>query len=181
MRLTQRTALDLFIAEGFDAVTVGQIAESVGMAASTLYRHFETKEAIVLWDEHDADVEQALLRESKSHPPFEAMQRAFAGQLSDRYRDDLDFQLKRVKYIYATEQVHAAAVEADLRETAELTEWLASILPKKQRAAAPLLAGAAMLAIDIALDRWQQSDGRASLSDLITEAFDTLGQLRSFG
>ena len=53
MRLTQRTALPLFTEQGFDQVTVEDIADQVGMAASTIYRHFATKERIVLWDEHE--------------------------------------------------------------------------------------------------------------------------------
>ena len=63
MRLTQRKAMELFQARGFDDVTVGEIAAEVGMAASTLYRHFATKESIVLWDEHESAIEDALERE----------------------------------------------------------------------------------------------------------------------
>ena len=47
----------MFTAHGFDAVKVADIAAEVGMAPSTLYRHFPTKESIVLWDEHDDDRE----------------------------------------------------------------------------------------------------------------------------
>jgi len=177
MRLTQRTALEMFIERGFDNVTVGEIADAVEMAASTLYRHFETKEAIVLWDEHDAALDKAFARALSSQPPWAAIREVFVTELSGRYDDDLGFQLRRVQYIFATEQIHAAAVEADLHDTAELTAGLRHFLSAENQDAAPLLAGAAMLALDTALDRWQQADGAEPLEALIAAAFDSLGHL----
>ncbi len=177
MRLTQRTALDLFVELGFDDVTVGRIAEEVGMAPSTLYRHFATKEAIVLWDEHEVDLNRALEKALLSQPPLEAMRDAFATELGGRYDGDLEFQLRRVRYIYATEQLHAAAVEADYHDTVELAEGLAQVLSPEHRQHAPLLARAAMAALDVAFDRWQQSGATTPLGDLIVETFGALGHL----
>ena len=174
MRTTQRAALDLFEAEGFDAVTVSAIADAVGMAASTIYRHFETKEAIVLWDEHDADLDAAFVAAFAAHPPLQAVRSVFVDALGARYDDDLEFQLRRVQYIYETEAVHLAAGEASYRDTLELTDALRSVLSKPNRHAAPILAGASMVALDAAFDRWQQADGAVSLGTLIGEAFDTL-------
>lgn len=34
------------------------MAAEVGMAPSTLYRHFRIKEDIVMWDEHDAAIDR---------------------------------------------------------------------------------------------------------------------------
>lgn len=177
MKLTQRTALDLFVARGFDAVTVGEIAAEVGMAASTIYRHFETKEAIVLWDEHDAELDEAFERALRRQPPFAAIRQVFVEELGGRYDADLSFQLRRVQYIYATEQLHAAAVEADLTDRAELTEALEYFLSAEDRRSAPILAGAAMLALDVAFDRWQQADGARPLGETIDEAFGHLAHL----
>ncbi len=177
MRLTQRTALPLFIAHGFEAVTVGQIAAEVEMAASTLYRHFETKEAIVLWDEHDAALDEALERELARQAPLAAMRHVFVEELGGRYDADLEFQLQRVSYIYATRAVHAAAVQADLDDRNELTAGLEYFLTKANKAAAPLLAGAAMLALDIAFDRWQQGQAATPLGVLIAAEFDRLADL----
>jgi AcrR family transcriptional regulator len=41
-------ALDLFMDRGFDAVSVEQVAEAADVGASTVYRHFPTKEDLVL-------------------------------------------------------------------------------------------------------------------------------------
>ncbi|MEL7158492.1 MAG: TetR family transcriptional regulator [Actinomycetota bacterium] len=177
MRLTQRTALPMFVDRGFDRVTVDDIADEVGMAASTIYRHFTTKEAIVLWDEHDPAIEAALEAELRRRPPFEAIREAFIATLGERYTDDLSFQLERIRYIYATEQLHAAAVEADFVARRELTTALEHVLSRKQRTAAPIIAGAAMLALDVAMERWQAKNGKTSLGTLLTQAFDQLEAL----
>jgi AcrR family transcriptional regulator len=39
-------ALELFSARGYDAVSVGEIAEAVGIKAPSLYNHFSSKQAI---------------------------------------------------------------------------------------------------------------------------------------
>jgi len=181
MRETQREALELFSARGFDAVTVDEIAATLDIAASTVYRHFGTKEAIVLWDEHEAELDDSLDRELRSKPPLHAVRDAFVGSLAPRYDDDLGFQLKRVSFIFATEAVHAAAVEADFAARDELTAALRKTLARSNRDAAPIIAGAALLALDIALDRWQQAKGKKPLGALITDAFaplDHLGSIR---
>lgn len=179
MRETQRTALGMFEARGFDTVTVAEIAEEVGIAASTIYRHFETKEAIVLWDEHDAGIEKALERELGRQAPFAAMRAAFVADLGGRYEEDFDFQLRRVRYIYATQQLHAAAVENDYHQTVELASALEPLLSESERGSGTLLAGAASLALDVAFDRWQADGGARPLGALIDEAFGTIERLGS--
>jgi AcrR family transcriptional regulator len=181
MTSAQRVALDLFEERGFENVTVAEVAEEAGMAASTLYRHFQTKEALVLWDEHDPGLDKALGRELGRRPPFEAMRNAFVAELGQAYEADPAFQLRRVQYIYRTEALHVAAVEDDFRDRAELTDALKSVLPRKQRSAAPILAGAALLALDVAFDRWQEADGTLPLTACIEEAFDQIADLNGFG
>jgi len=61
-----------------------------------------------------------------------------------------------VKYIFATEQIHGAAVEADFTARNEL---------------------AALLAVDVALDDWQSTNAKRSLSHHLTTAFSHLSDL----
>ncbi|MDQ0691433.1 TetR/AcrR family transcriptional regulator [Arthrobacter sp. W4I7] len=42
------SALDLFMEKGYDAVTVNEIADRAGVTPRTFFRHFPTKETIVL-------------------------------------------------------------------------------------------------------------------------------------
>ena len=51
------TALKLFSEKGYDAVSVGEIAEAVGIKAPSLYNHFKSKQAIF-----DAIIESTALQ-----------------------------------------------------------------------------------------------------------------------
>ena len=181
MRETQRVALRRFRADGFDEVRVEEIADEVGIAASTIYRHFGTKEQLVLWDEHDPEIDAALGRHLGKEPPLRAIRDALIETLAERYEDDLSFELDRVSYIYETEQLHASAVEGEFRNRDELTTALRSVLPRRERAAAPIVAGAALLALDVAMDRWQADRGATPLGDCLVEAFATLERLDEIG
>jgi AcrR family transcriptional regulator len=174
---TQREAMKLFLSRGFDSVLVEDIAEAVGVAGSTIYRHFKTKEGIVLWDEHDEALGAGLTDRLSSQAPLEAIRDAFVQTLAKRYQTDFDFQLTRVSFIYATPALHTAAIKADFRAREELTQALAHTLSKKHKAAAQLLAGASLLALDVAMDRWQQGKGKRGLDTLIAAEFDRLAGL----
>lgn len=177
MHSTQRSAMRLFRERGFAEVTVEEIAAEAGMAASTVFRHFGTKEAIVIWDEHDAALEATLRHRLGKQRPFMALRDAFVETLASRYEADREFELDRVQFIYETEALHAAAVEAQFADRDELTAALADLLSPEHRESAALLAGAALLALDEAIDRWQRRNGTQPLGDLIGAAFDTLQRM----
>ena len=76
------TATEMFLARGFDAVRVAEIAEACGVSEKTVFNYFPTKEALVL-DLPDASI--AALRAALSDPdvpPVEAALRVLAGELS---------------------------------------------------------------------------------------------------
>lgn len=174
---TQRAAVELFVKHGFDQVKVVDIASTAGMAPSTLYRYFPTKEAIVLWDEY-ADEYGAAMEEALTRlPPFAALREAFVSNLAGRYESDAEFQLQRVTLLYETPAIHAAATEAHFEDLEDLTTLLEPHLSKKHRAAASLLASAALLAAEWAFDRWQATAAATPLGDLVAEAFDHLSHL----
>ncbi|MEM9557345.1 MAG: TetR family transcriptional regulator [Acidobacteriota bacterium] len=181
MREAQRVALRLFEHRGFDQVTVEEIARDSGMAASTIFRHFGTKEYLVLWDEHADAVDAALAARLGRQPPHEAIRDALLETLAVRFEAERDFQLARLRLIFGTESLHGAAVEDDLKARHDLAEAIADVLPAKDRSAAPLLAGAAVLGLEIALERWQAPESQESLADLIRDAYDMLGDLASIG
>ena len=132
---------------------------------------------MALWDEHDPEIDAVLARRLAKQAPFEAIRGSFVETLAGRYDADLDFQLRRVKFIYATEALHAAAVEADFKARAELTEGVRQFLSGGNTAAAPIIAGAAMLALDVALDEWQRHSAKRSLASCLTVSFDHLANL----
>ena len=60
-------ALDLFLARGFDGVTVREIAEAADVSTTTLMKHFPTKEALVF--DRDDEIERSLIAAVTERPP----------------------------------------------------------------------------------------------------------------
>jgi len=48
IKLVQEKSVTMMHKQGFDETTIEAIAESSGVSASTIYRHFGTKEKIIL-------------------------------------------------------------------------------------------------------------------------------------
>ena len=60
-------AMRLFLRRGYDAVTVAEIAEAADVAVSTVFKHFDSKEAIAF--ARDPAVEDELVRAVRQRPP----------------------------------------------------------------------------------------------------------------
>lgn len=68
----QETALELFQLRGYDAVTTAEIAKAAGVAEVTLFRHFPTKEKLVLGDPFDPLIADFVMQQPQDCSPFEA-------------------------------------------------------------------------------------------------------------
>ncbi|SEL18321.1 TetR/AcrR family transcriptional regulator [Nonomuraea pusilla] len=129
-RRIAETALRLFDARGYDAVTVNEIAEAAGVAKVTLFSYFPSKEAIVLdgvGDDLAGVVERrgagrtplaalrAHLREVAARPPGEADAGELAGEL-----------MARVRVITSSPALLAAVEQANAAERHRLAAALAA-------------------------------------------------------
>lgn len=179
MKAAQALALDLFEESGFDQVAVTDIASQLGMAASTIYRHFGTKENLILWDEYDPEIDSKLAEKLDTGPPLLAIRDALIGSLGALYDENSAFELRRIGYIYSTPQLHGAAVAVTYAERDELTAALRASGSPEVAKAASIIAGAALMAMNVAVEDWVLSDGGSSLVSCISEAFETLTKLDS--
>jgi AcrR family transcriptional regulator len=83
------TALGLFLAQGFDKVTVAQVAAAAGVAEKTVYNHFPTK-AHLAFDE-DPAVLDGLVAAVANRPQGQsalAAVRGFLSSVADRMGDE---------------------------------------------------------------------------------------------
>ncbi|MEM8922532.1 MAG: TetR family transcriptional regulator [Actinomycetota bacterium] len=170
MREIQAAAIELVGDRGFDAVTVGDIASGVGVSESTVYRYFGTKERIFTWQDYEPDLHAALLRRLNEQPPVDAVRDAYIEAVAPRYDDG---QLARIVFVYQTPQVHTAAVEQSFLQHAVLSKAIEGAAGVDDLTAA-VIAGACITAADVAVDHWQQAEGRLALDGLLAEAFDAL-------
>lgn len=171
MREAQTAAVRLFEAHGFEKVTVEDVAAAAEVSASTVYRHFGSKEALVTWDERDPVFEAELSERLRRQRPMAAFRDSALTALAKR--SDIDLFLRRLRLIFATPQIWAAAVEQDLRDRSALAIGFASARGGKEPSLQDdVLASVCMSALDVALDRWQRPGATASLEQLISEAFE---------
>lgn len=171
-RRLQHHALRLFTERGFDAVTVEEVAAAAGVSHMTFYRHFATKEAVVLEDPYDPAIGDAILRQDPALPP---VRRVVAGimeawattaapdeeQVRARLRLAIDHAGLRAR---AWENNHATEVVVVGALTATGVDELE----------ARVAAGAVLGALTAALFDWAGRDG-VSLGDWIVRTLTLLG------
>src|SRR5262249_2118490 len=85
MRHGQLTAFGLFEAHGCDAVTIEEVASAARVSAPTIYRHFGTKEGLVLWDEYDPVLLSALAERLRVDALGDAIREAIVRPLDRIY------------------------------------------------------------------------------------------------
>ena len=126
MRRIQQVALDLFDRRGFDDVTIEQIAETADVSPSSIYRYFGTKEHVVLWDEVDVRLFDAIEAELALHPPVEGMRRAISAVMTQYFDQTDDLARRKTRYALEEPALRAALLE----QTDELTQRVAEALAR---------------------------------------------------
>ena len=72
-------ALELFLAQGYEATTVDQIAEAAGISKRTFFRYFATKEDVVIgkYELHGDEVVAAMRARPLEEPVWDTLRRTF--------------------------------------------------------------------------------------------------------
>jgi AcrR family transcriptional regulator len=121
-----RTAMELFLEQGFEETTIDQIVEAAGISRRSFFRYFGTKEDVVLGDltAEGAKVQQALEAVPPEVPPWEAIEEAFlqmAGQSAGE-----ESMRREAEMLYGTPSLRARSIEKHLA-------WQELMVPDIQR------------------------------------------------
>jgi AcrR family transcriptional regulator len=177
MRRIQAAALDLFEARGYDQVTVEEIAAAAEVGPATVYRGFGGKERIVLWDEYDPMIFDALAARLPGRPVGEAMLEALIESLDRVYAEDRARILRRARLILAQPAIAAGAAAGH----AELRRGLAAVLrgtgAVRGELEADVIAAALAGALAAAVEHWVRGDGRVALRHALRRALRSLALL----
>ncbi len=76
MQHVKEVAFNLMASNGFDAVTVEQIAGASDVSPSTVYRYFGTKDALVLSSDRGAKMVERLRKDDSERTALEALRKA---------------------------------------------------------------------------------------------------------
>ncbi|MDO5683473.1 MAG: TetR family transcriptional regulator [Propionibacteriaceae bacterium] len=109
MHRVQEIAVDLFERWGFDAVRIEQIAEAAEVSPSTIYRYFGTKEGLVLLDEHDDVLRDALSDALAENHLWAVADQALALIEHDHFRRNAEMTLRRTKLWFDNPTLRAAS------------------------------------------------------------------------
>jgi AcrR family transcriptional regulator len=179
MRRVQSAALRLFAKHGFAAVTIEQIAAAAKVGPATVYRHFGTKEQVVLWDEYDPMLLDGVAARLRNQPPFAAVRDAVIAGLDSIYARDRARILERARLVAATPSLAAAVANGQVA----LRRGLAQLFVRKRTCRDPLaaavVAGALTATIEAAAETWLRDGGRRALGHYVVRAFDRLAQLQT--
>ena len=167
----QDTALRLFAEHGFDGVTVDQIAEAAGTSHMTFFRHFPTKESVVLDDPYDPMIGHAVAIQDPDLPPQERVRMGMLSVVEHMDEDDRTIA-SRIRLAAEHSSLRARIWENNQRTESVIIDALAeSGVPTLEAAVA---AGSILGAITAALITWAREDAPAPLSDYLTLALNQL-------
>jgi AcrR family transcriptional regulator len=173
----QRVALRLFAAQGYDETTVEQIVTEAESSLATFYRHFPTKEDVVLYDEFDPLIEQAIAGRPAGEPVTGTIRAAVAA-VAQAAEADRDQSLTRLRLVTAVPALMARQA-LDERKNYELYyRVLAGRLGQPAHDyQVRLVAAALSAALSEAARYWAGHDGIVPLTTVMDEAVTTFEPL----
>jgi AcrR family transcriptional regulator len=171
-------ALRLFQEQGFDRVSVGQIAAGAEVSVPTFYAHYPSKEHVVMQLPTAEDI-AALLATQPADLPIGVRIRRATPLYFAQWRGDLrDAALARWRIIATTASLRTRAAQFE-RLTAEL---VAGALPAEGSPAPgpaeSVLINAYLAAFTAGVLAWADSDGKGDLEELVDQAFEALEALQ---
>lgn len=171
-RALRQAALELFAERGYNAAATAQIAERAGVSEMTLFRHFPSKEALLLADPFDPLMAEAV----RTRPPTEAPMRALAEGIRHAWgRVDAGGvrELREQLRIVARTPALRGAIERNSQQTV-----VALVAALKERGVnetqARVAAAATIGGLGAALLEWAQAE-HGTLDATLDAALDVLG------
>ena len=118
-------ALRLFREQGYQATTVEQIAAAAEVSPSTFFRYFPTKEDLVLQDDMDTRMIEALERQPPELAPLPAVRAAVIEAFASYTPADLDLIQQNMALTLTVPEIRARALDEFARTIGVMSEALA--------------------------------------------------------
>lgn len=177
-------ALTLFRDKGYEATTVDDIAEVVGVSSRTFFRYYDSKEAVLFgsWREDITALEEFLVERPADEPLLTSV-KALSQVIAANVEADIEHQLF-IKKIVA-ENPSAGSYETHVLMPAYRESFVRAVHQRAGDSAegdmAPGLASAvAVAALHEAKLQWMENT-ELSLAALTEKAYDTLAAMFSEG
>lgn len=164
-------ALDLFSRNGFDGTTVAEIAAAAGVTQMTFFRHFGSKEALILDDPYDPLMVAAVGEQPVGLPPLVRVVRGVRTSWERVPVEAAEPVRERVRIAAGSTALRASMHANTARSQEAIAQRL--VTDGTDPVVAAVAASAVMAALMTALLLWAQRDD-PDLGAAITGALDVL-------
>ncbi|WP_328608530.1 TetR family transcriptional regulator [Amycolatopsis sp. NBC_00345] len=175
-RALASAAIDLFVAQGYEATTVDEIAAAAGVGRRTFFRYFDAKDDVIFanHDEIVAEMERVFETADPGGDPVEVAC-ATVGLVLDYYAADLDVSVKRFALTRTVPSLRDKEVATVDRYQRVLARYLRRRFAEQGDDSSGLRAAVAAAAIAAAnnhvLRSWLRSGGKDDIAASAAHAF----------
>jgi len=149
-------AFELFGQQGYEQTTVAQIAKAVGVTEMTFYRHFGSKDQLLVEDPYDPLITKAISEQPAGLPPLARAVRGIRTAWRGMPIGDDEPVRERVAIASATPSLLPALRASTAATEAAIAQQL--VADGADATAAAIAAAAAMAALMTGLMRWAVTD-----------------------
>jgi AcrR family transcriptional regulator len=166
-------AMKLFQEQGFERVSVGQIASEAGVSVPTFYAHYPSKEHVVMQLPTPEEIAQIIAGQPDDLPVSQRIRRTIPMWLAQWTPEDLEAHLARWRVIATTPALRTRAAEFE-RTTAGMVTDALPVNGTGLRPGDTVIVNAYLSAYTAAVLAWADGDGERKLVEHVEEAFDAL-------
>lgn len=167
-------ALDLFEAHGYAKTTTVQIAEAAGVSEMTLFRHFASKDRLLLEDPYDPVIAAAVAAQPWELPLVVRVTRGIRAAWR-AIPEPAEHATRRRLRVAATTPGLAGAIRVNTQTTeAAIADALTDAGTDATRAR--IAAAAVLAALMESLTAWAAADDDTPLNDAVQRALDVLDE-----
>jgi AcrR family transcriptional regulator len=173
-------ALRLFREKGYQNTTVEQIAAAAEVSPSTFFRYFPTKEDLVLQDDMDVRMIEALEQQPPDLGPVAAV-RAASRQMFDSYTAaDMDILHETIRLTITVPEIRARAMDEFARTITVVAEAVAKRAGRSPDDLAVRAAAGAVVGVIMSVTMpWEGWTERTSIEDTFGRIDEALGLLEA--
>ncbi len=166
-------AIDLFMAQGFDNVSVDDVATAAGIARRTLFRYYPSKSALP-WGDFDAHLDRMRTLLADADPEVPIRDALRSALLAFNNFDDADRHRQRMRLILETKALQAYSMTMYAGWRGVVSTFVANRLGCGAADLMPQTVAWTLLAVALsAYEQWL-ADGSVPLAATLGEAFDML-------
>jgi AcrR family transcriptional regulator len=164
-------ALDLFETQGYEQTSAAEVAAAAGVSEMTFFRHFPSKDRVLLDDPYDAELVTAVAARPLDEAPLARTVNGLRSAWAAVPDPAVDVVRRRTRIVAHTPALRSAVARNNQRTEDAVTEQL--VTDGCDQLEARVVASAVLAALTSAL-LWWAGENHADLSNAIDRALATL-------